>query len=426
MNYEQTLAYIHTINWRGSKLGLERIRELLRRMGDPQDKLRFVHVAGTNGKGSVSALTAAALQAAGYKTGLYISPFIRRFNERIQINGAPISDDALCETVEFVREYAESMPDLPTEFEIVCAVGFEYFLRQGCDVVVLETGLGGRLDATNVIGAPLVSVITPIGFDHMQQLGNTLAAIAGEKAGILKPGAPCVRSEQPEEAAAVIDGVCRERGCPLHVADFSAIESLRDSLDGQTFRYRGDIYDIRLLGAHQLRNAAVALEALDVLRGEGFELPKAAVARGFAAARWPARFEVLSRQPLCIVDGAHNPHGARAAVEAAKNYLAGRRITVVMGVLADKDYGEMIARINTIADKFIATQPDSPRALPAPELYKLLQGFEKPAMLFTDPQDAVRAALRGCGEDGAVLALGSLYMAGAVLDCFDNTEDAKP
>ena len=420
MTYEQATEYIHGIYWRGSKLGLERITELLCLMGNPQDKLSFVHVAGTNGKGSVCAMLSCILAAEGYKTGLYISPYIERFNERIQINNLPIADKSLCEVTEYVRAFAETMADLPTEFEIVCAIAFEYFMREGCEIVVLEVGLGGRMDATNVIKSPLAAVITPISYDHTEYLGETLAEIASEKCGIIKKGTAVVCCEQTPEAAEVVAQRCRDIGAGLVCAEPSHLETISDTIDGQRFNYKefSDI-EIALPGEHQRENAALVLETVSVLRERGTEISHGAVKSGMAEAKWPARFEVLSRRPIVVLDGAHNPGGARAAALAAARYLGGMDITVVLGVLRDKDYGAMLEEIDKVAARYIATEPDNPRALKTSALAVELGRLGKPVSEQADIALAVaRAVETAKRECGAVLVVGSLYMAGEVRKCF--------
>ena len=269
MNYEQAMEYIHAVQWAGHKPGLTRTRTLLAALGDPHKKLQFVHVAGTNGKGSTAAMLAAVLQAAGYTTGLFTSPFLEQFAERMQVNGQPIPDTELAAACETLQPCIAAMDDQPTEFELVTAAAMLWFQRRGCDIVVLEVGLGGRLDATNVIGAPACAVITNIGLDHTEILGDTLAQIAREKAGILKPGTCAVSYPQTAEVRAVLHETCARLDIPLTEADADAIEPLRDSVDGQTFSYRGAVYDLPLLGRHQLRNAAVALETVAALRTRG-------------------------------------------------------------------------------------------------------------------------------------------------------------
>ena len=297
------IAYINTPRWQASRLGLDRIRELLERLGRPQDRLKFVHVAGTNGKGSICAYLASILNAAGHRTGMFTSPYIERFEERIRVNSAMISPDELRDVTLAVREHAEAMAEEtgghPTEFELMTAVALEHFARCGCDIVVLEVGLGGRLDSTNVIDAPEACVIARIGLDHTALLGNTLAAIAGEKAGIIKEGSAVVSWPQESEAMAVIEHAAAEHGCELRVPDFAQLEegAIRWE-DGappfRSFSYR-EWTDLRtgILGSYQPQNATVALEVVSVLRGRGWHIPDEAVRAGVARTRWPGRFEIV-------------------------------------------------------------------------------------------------------------------------------------
>lgn len=277
MTIEQAMELIHGVAWRGSRPGLARVRELLHRLGDPQDGLQFVHIAGTNGKGSTAAMLASILRAAGYTTGLFTSPYLERFAERMQVNGVPVPDAEFAAVCEALQPCIAAMDDPPTEFELVTAAAMLWFRRRGCDVVVLEVGLGGRLDATNVIAAPACAVITNIGLDHTEILGDTLEQIAREKAGILKPGTRAVSYPQTPEVRAVLHEICAQRGIPLTEVDAAAIAPLTDGVDGQTFTYRGAEYTLPLLGAHQLRNAAVALETVTALRARGWRIPDAAV-----------------------------------------------------------------------------------------------------------------------------------------------------
>ncbi len=418
MNYGDCIDYIHSLRWRGSKDGLLRIGELLSLMGDPQDRLRFVHVAGTNGKGSVCAMLESVLRAAGYRTGLYISPYISRFNERMQVNAEPIDDGTLCEITEYVRGFAEKMAVLPSEFEFVCAAAMEYFAREGCDIVVLEVGMGGRFDATNIIKNPEVSVITPIGLDHTKYLGDTVEKIAFEKCGIIKRGRPAVFGGEPASVVGVVREVCRERESELHLCGFGGIEEVSHDLSAQRFRYEGREYEIHLLGAHQQRNAALVVETVGVLKKEGMHIPDGALAAGLARARWPGRFEVLSLEPPVVVDGAHNAHGFAAALKAAEDYLGGREITAVVGVLADKNYHDELGLLGPAVSRFVATEPDTPRALACGELARILEGFGKPVEVEKSPARAVKCAAASCGKRGAVLALGSLYTVGEIRRAF--------
>ena len=298
MTLEEALAYIHKVDWRGSVPGLSRIDTLLGLLGHPERSVKYVHVTGTNGKGSTCAMLASVLRAAGYKTGLYTSPYIFRFNERMQIGGVPIPDRDVCALVEEIRLLADSMDDHPTEFELVTAMGLTWFARQRCDIVVCEVGMGGEFDATNVIPAPEAAVITNIGLDHTAVLGGTVEQIAATKAGIIKRGCSAVLYPCAPSVQAVIESRCRAVGAPLTVADFDALSPVSDTLEGQVFDC-GAHKSLRLplLGGHQLKNAAVALTAIDALRQRGWRIPESAVVQGLAAVTWPGRFQVVRRTP---------------------------------------------------------------------------------------------------------------------------------
>lgn len=416
MTYQEALTYIHSISWRGSKPGLERISGMMEQLGNVQEDLKFIHIAGTNGKGSVSAMLSSVLTAAGYRTGLFISPYIMRFNERMQVNGVPISDEELAEIITEVQPVAESMAERPTEFEIITAAAFLWFARQKCDIVVLETGLGGRLDATNLISKNVCAVITNLGMDHTEYLGNTLGEIAGEKCGILKPGCPVVAYRSAPEAMKVIRARAKELECPVRTADFGKIKALSADLQGQTFQYKQfPELTVHLLGAHQLKNAAVALETISVLRKAGWEIPDEAVVQGMDATRWPGRFEVLQDNPLVIVDGAHNPQGIESLIAAVKEYLPGQHIVCVTGVLADKDWKPMMDRLKTVVSDFVAVTPDSPRALGNVRLARYLTDRQHWVSVADDVEKGLTGALeRAKATGGMVLACGSLYMAADV------------
>lgn len=414
MNYKEALEYMDSVGFFGSKPGLERIAALGEKLGNPQDKLKFVHIAGTNGKGSCAAMLSSVLKAAGYKTGLYTSPYLFRFNERMQINGEQVPDESLAEIVTRIKPLADSMEDHPTEFELMTAAAFLWFFEENCDIVVLETGLGGRYDATNIIKAPEVSVIMNIGLDHTGVLGDTVEKIAREKAGIIKPGCPCVIYEQVEGVRAVIEKECGEKGAELTAADFAAIEPVFDSLDGQAFNYKGVSYALPLIGEHQLKNAAVAIEAVNALRGKGWEISEDALERGLYAVSWPARFELVDDEPYFVVDGGHNPQCAQTVRDNMLRYFADAHRVLLIGVLADKDYRELAEILNEAADEYICVAPNSERALPAAELGAYLEKFGKPVQAFESIPEAVAAAREAAGEEGAVCAVGSLYMAGPV------------
>ena len=419
MDYKEALAYINGVEFFGSKPGLTRIRELLERLGDPQKKLRFIHIAGTNGKGSCAAMTASILKAAGYKTGLYTSPYLYRFNERMQINGRQIEDDALAEIVSRVRPAAEAMADHPTEFELMTAAALLWYAQETCDVVVLEVGLGGRFDATNIIDAPEAAVIMNIGLDHTAVLGDTLEQIAFEKAGILKPGTDAVLFEQSDDVTGVVRRRCEELGVPLHIADFSQLVSEFDSLYGQSFTYRGQPYALPLLGAHQLKNAAVVLELVEVLREKGWKLEQGDVEHGLYAVSWPGRFELVSDEPYFVVDGGHNPQCAETVRDNLLHYFPDKRRILLLGVLRDKDYPGLTAILDAAADEYVCITPASARALPAEELAEHLKRYGKPVTVCGSIRDGVTEALRRSDGDSVVCAVGSLYSVGEIRACFE-------
>jgi len=418
MNCKEALEYINSSEWYGSRLGLERIRELLEKLGNPQDRLKYIHVAGTNGKGSCSAMLSSVMKAAGYRTGLFTSPYIYRFNERMQINGKEIEDDTLAALITEIRPVADSMADHPLIFEMVTAAAFLWFEREHCDIVILEVGLGGRLDATNVIRKPEAAVIMNIGLDHTQQLGGTVEEIAAEKAGIIKENSCVVLYQQSDEVETVIRNVCREKNAVLSSPDFSKIEPEFDSLEGQAFYYRDENYALPLLGAHQRKNAVTVIEAIEVLRKNGWEIEQEALEHGIYSVYWPARFEVLMEEPYFVLDGGHNPQCAGTVVENLGSYFPGIRHILLVGVLKDKDYHTMFSVLNLAADEYICVTPDSPRALEAAALAEYLKKFGKPVEVCASVEDGVFAAIdRAREENSMVCAVGSLYMAGKIREC---------
>ena len=421
MNINEALDFIHSVSWMGTVPGLERERELLSMLGDPQDELKFVHIAGTNGKGSTAAMLASILTKAGYRTGLYTSPYIIRFNERMQVNGEQISDGDICALAEMIRPLAERMAEHPSEFELITAMGFEYFRRQKCDIVVCEVGMGGDWDATNVITTTECAVIAHIGLDHTRYLGDTVEAIARTKAGIVKPGRPCVLYRQLPSVEAVFEEVCAEKGAPLVKADFAGMKPVSDGLEGQVFDWNEMKHmQLPLLGAHQLDNAATALTAVRVLRGRGWAISDAAVREGLASVNWPGRFQLLCRKPLFIVDGGHNPQCLEALESALDAYLPGRKLVFLNGCMADKDYGDMFRRLLPHAAEFVTVTPGNPRALPAEELSAYIRGtLNAKATPCATVADGVRAAVEKAGPGGAVCACGSLYMIGDIVEALD-------
>ena len=411
MNYEESLEYIHTINWTFCKPGLDRIEALCEALGHPERELKFVHVAGTNGKGSFCCMLESILRAAGYKTGLYTSPYIKEFGERMRVLGKNIPNETLAEITSYVRPVADAMPDKPTEFELITAIAFEYFKREHCDIVVLEAGMGGRLDSTNIIRDPLLSVITGIALDHTAFLGDTVEKIATEKAGIIKDKAPVLLGGEDPRARAVIEQVAHERGSKFNTVAYLELKNLKSDIFGSSFDY-GEYKDLRisLAGLYQPKNAAAVLSAVDILRSEGIDISEEAVRQGLLCARWPARFEVLSKDPLVIFDGAHNPEGITVAVESIKHYFADQKVYLLSGVLRDKDYEYIASKVSEVASRAFTMTPDNPRALTAVEYAEVLGKNGVAATPYPDIRSAFFAAKKASVARGIPLVcLGSLY-----------------
>ncbi len=417
MNAEQAIAYIHSVCWKGSIPGLGRTQELLEKMGNPEKKLKFVHIAGTNGKGSTAAMTASILSKAGYRTGLYTSPYIYRFHERIQVDGVEISDEDLTKITEYVKPLADSMAQSPTEFELVCCIAFEYFYRKKCDIVVLEVGMGGAWDATNVIEVPEVAVITNIGLDHTEYLGDTVEKIAETKSGIFKPHGHGVVYRSTPSVEAVYERVCAERDVSLRKADFDGLVLKAHTLEGQVFDCgsRKNLV-LPLLGDHQLHNASVVLSIADTLIGEGWKISEQNIYDGIRDVRWPGRFDIVCRKPLFIIDGGHNPQCIEALVKNIRDYLAGKKVIALTGVLADKDYADMYKPVMPLVDRFVCITPPNPRKLEAEQLARYLRQAGAQAQASESILDGVKKAMELAGKDGVVLCFGSLYSIGGIRD----------
>lgn len=416
MTGQEAVAYIDTFQWQAHAPGLERIRTLLHALGDPQKELKFVHVAGTNGKGSVCAYLASVLRCAGYRVGLCTSPFLEDFRERIQVDGELIPPETLGELTELARPAAEAMEDHPTEFELITAVAMLYFRRCRCDIVVLEVGLGGALDASNVIDVPEAAVITAMGMDHAAILGPTLGDIAAAKAGIIKPGGAVVSFGGCPEADDVIRERCREQGAQLTEVDFSRLRVVGTGLDGTDLEFApyGALH-VPLVGLYQAKNAATAITAVEVLNQRGWRISRQALEQGLAAVRWPGRLEVVRRAgPVILRDGAHNAHGMAATVESLRALFPGRKLTILMGVMADKDVEDMLKLLAPIAGQVFTVRPESPRAMPAEELADRVRRWDVPAVPCGSVEAGLRAAAAAAGPEGAVCALGSLYLVGEV------------
>ncbi|MDN5317437.1 MAG: dihydrofolate synthase / folylpolyglutamate synthase, partial [Thermoanaerobacterium sp.] len=372
MNYQDAIDYIHNTHKFGMKLGLDNIKRLLIHMGNPQNNLKFIHVAGTNGKGSTCAFINSILFEAGFKVGLYTSPYLEEFEERMRINNQNIPKDKLIYYVEYIKPIIEKMVDEgynhPTEFEIITAIAFKYFCDENVDFVVLEVGLGGRFDATNVIDSSLVSVITTIDYDHMDKLGDTLEKIAFEKAGIIKENGTVVSFYQKDEALKVIEEVSRLKNASLSVMDINDVKIKESNSNHQVFDYKNyKNLKISIIGKHQIYNASLAVMAVEKLKQYGINISEDVIKRGLINAKWPGRIEVISKSPLIVIDGAHNPQGM-AALKEALNLFTYNRLILVIGMLKDKDTDSMLKLIVPEADLIITTKPISDRAYTAEEL----------------------------------------------------------
>lgn len=425
MKYEEVMEYMECkVNKLGSVPGLDSIRELLDRADNPQEGLSFIHVAGTNGKGSVSTLIANALIANGYRVGRYISPVICDYRERIQVNNRMISKVAVAEGLSRLFELCNDMEKAglshPTAFEIETALGFQYFKDKKCDFVVLETGMGGTLDATNIIKNTKLCVFTSVSMDHMAFLGNTPAEIASNKAGILKTGCMAVSAPQSDEVMDVFKQACKTLEIPFTAVEENNIKVGRQSLKGQKLSYKKyKQIEVPLLGSYQIENAALALEALEVLQNNGCRLKEEKIRKGFMESVWPARFEILSKKPYVIADGAHNEDAVKKLMETMRFYFTNHRIIYIIGVLKDKDYVPMICESVPMAEfVFTVTPPNKERALPAFELAKEIKEVNPNVTATDSVEEAVEMAKLMAGEDGVVLAFGSLSYMGKLRACF--------
>ena len=411
-----SIRYLESYAWLGSKLGLDRITQLLERMENPQDDLKFIHLAGTNGKGSTAAFLAAIFRAAGYKTGLYTSPYIHSFHERMQVNGIAISDAQLDSIVTDMRLHADVMDDHPTTFELDTAVALQFFKEQNCDIVILETGMGGGLDATNVIKTPELCVITPIDMDHMEYLGDTIHKIAKAKAGILKKNCPVISAKQRPEALAVLQETANSLNAPFSQMDVSSIVPLEYSLYGQDFAF-GEFEKLRisLLGNYQIENAALAVKAVQLINAQGnFQIPHTSIKQGLKHARWPGRFELCAEHPPIIVDGGHNAQGAMALAASIKRYFPNQKACFVVGVMADKDVKAILSPILPLAECFYTITPDNPRAMAAEKLAQLvIEMGGKAEPIAAGMQKAFEMAKAQAKQQGGIACYyGSLYSVG--------------
>ena len=422
MNYKEARVYLDEVSKYGSVLGLESMRELLHRLGDPQNELKFIHISGTNGKGSVLAYLSTILSGAGYRTGRYISPTLFSYRERIQVDGEYIEKESLACHVTAIAAAAEDMQKAglpsPTVFEIETALAFLYFKEKRCDIVTLEVGCGGLLDATNVITTTLMEVIASISMDHTDLLGDTLAKIAAQKAGIIKPDTMVVSAQQKSEAAQVIEDTCKEQHCTLQMVDESKISNVHYGAEGQTFSYKTwENVAISLAGSYQLKNAALALEGVAALRKLGYALSDQQVREGLLHTAWRGRFTTLRRDPTVIIDGAHNPAAALELKESLERYFPGKTLYFVMGMFKDKDYAQVIDLTAPLARHIITVEtPGNPRAMPARELAEAV-GKVNPSVEWADSvAHGVEKALAMAGKEDAVIVFGSLSFLGEAAD----------
>lgn len=413
--YEKALDYMKKAAERGSKLGLSRIEELLSLIGNPQDKIKIIHVSGTNGKGSFCAMLCSVLKNSGYKVGSFSSPAITKVNDSFRINCDEISDEEFASLINDIAPICESMDDKPTEFEVLTAAAFELFFRSNCDIAVVECGMGGDLDSTNMIGSPLLSVITNVQKDHCGFLGNTIEEIAAHKAGIIKHGRPVFFGGESDNIPQSIINAAKEKSAPLFTKNWSEIkynfpESVF-SLSGTSFNYKGMKINLPLLGTYQLGNAVNVLNCVEILRDEGLEIPYNAVKSGIENSKWHGRFEVLRKKPIVIFDGSHNPDGIKYAAESIELYFKDKKIALLIGVMADKEYELYADMLGGLIDQCFAVSPDNPRSLDSRILAESFVQKGIGSSAFENLEDGVKAAFdHAKNKDIPLIALGSLYM----------------
>lgn len=432
MKYEQALEYLEKAKSLGVVLGLESITELCRRLGNPQEELKFVHIAGTNGKGSIMAYVSTVLMKAGYKTGRYdVSPRMRDYREMIQVNGRMITKKAVGELTEVVKAASDSMVEEglphPTVVEMETAMGFLYFKEMGCQIVVLETGLGGLLDATNVVKNTLVAAFASISMDHMDFLGKTLSAIAEQKAGIIKPGCSVVTGIQEPEVMEVLRKYAKNNDCDLIAADDRNATKVRYGITKQQFDYGGlKNIEITLAGKCQISNCVTAIEVLKALEAKGFPISEKALRSGLKETKWDGRFTVLKKQPLIIADGAHNEDAAKKLADSLRFYFTNKRIVYIMGVLRDKEYDKVIAETYSLADQIITlTPPGNPRALSAYDLAVAVREYHPNVTAVDSVEEAVEIAELLAGKDDVIVAFGSLSFLGRLMDILEKKKGAR-
>ena len=415
MNYNEALEFIHSRMKFGSQPGMERITALCEAFDNPQDKLKFVHVAGTNGKGSTCTMISNMLVAAGYKVGLFTSPFVVDFRERIQVNSEMIPKDAFAKIIEKIVPVIDELKEKniePTEFEIITAAAFLYFLEENCDIVVLEVGLGGTLDSTNVIKKSEVSVITSISMDHTDILGDSLLEIAAHKCGIFKEGGHVVGYPQPDfTVERFVKDKAKEAGCSYTHSDLARIRLVREEFDGSTIIYAGCTFKIPLSGKHQIYNFSTAISAINVLKNKGWNVSAKNMIDGISALRIPARVEIVSKDPLVIIDGGHNAEGIDALCYALKKYYNDKKIIAVFGMMRDKNYKYCAEKLAPLCDRIYTTTVSNPRSLTAKELAAEIKNNGFKAKPVEDCGKAYEKAIKKADKNSVVLVCGSLYLA---------------
>lgn len=431
MNEKQTMEYIESLNQYGSVLGLENMVCLLNLLGNPQEELSFVHIAGTNGKGSVLAYVSTILYKAGYKVGRYVSPTVVDYRERIQINGKMISKKDLCVYVELLKNACDQMVQdgkpHPTPFEVETAMAFVYFAKKQCDIVVLETGLGGRLDATNVIRNTITSVITSVSMDHMAILGNSLEKIANEKCGIIKENSSLVTLKQKSEVEKVIIEFCDKLNCELIISDKNNVKVTKSNLEKQVFCYKTyKNLEISLVGQTQIENVALAIDVIETLQKKGYTISEKALRQGLKETKWHGRFEVLAKKPYFIVDGAHNEDAAEKLAHSIQFYFTNKRIIYIMGVLRDKEYEKVIQKTYSYASHIITvTPPKNPRALPAYDLALTAKDYHDSVTVADSLEEAVEMAYLLSDKDSVIITFGSLSYLGRIMEIIEKREKSR-
>lgn len=419
MDYKEAIKYITELERLGSKPGLKRVKALANMLGNPQDKLRIVHITGTNGKGSTAMFIASILGCAGYTTGLFTSPSIVHINEIIRLNGEEISESDLAAYTTKIKAVIDKMSEEgfehPTQFEVLTALSFMYFYEKECDVAVIEVGMGGRSDATNIISNTVVSVITKIAPDHIPMLGNTLTDIAYEKAGIIKLGSRVVIYPQEESVLRIMEEVANTMSAELFCTNIEELSDIK--LKKEQLSFRHPLYgrlQTSVIGLHQVYNAAVALKTIEVMNGIGYAIRKKDIVEGLSKAKWPGRFELLQTNPDFYIDGGHNPDAIRSFIETFRNIYPGKKANIIFGVMKDKEYETMVCELSAIAKRFIAITPDNRRALPAANLAKVMLRYCKDVEFDVTIKEAVQKLLSAVSKDEIIVAIGSLYYIGQI------------